>query len=263
MSNLLFGKPTDNIAANATITVGSGTGDAGYPPANLADLNPAKPAKLTTTTGRFVFEFPAPVTLEEFAIIHHNLTAGLANVKVEANSSNSWPGVVSVPITIPAYRSDGFPGNPHVDLTGTAAYKWWSLDFGTASGAPIQIGEVWMGTTRRLLTVNYRWNYEENDDQPLIEHTTDFQIRTVYSYGVSLRRFVAQLTTTDAGRLQLYDLWHSTNGRARPFLVALDADVNDCMLVRFNMAQMRSHRQFVDYNPIDLDLVEISRGLVL
>ena len=56
MANLVYGRPTDNIAATATAIVGSAP-DAAYPAANLVDLNPAKPAKLTTATGNWVFDF--------------------------------------------------------------------------------------------------------------------------------------------------------------------------------------------------------------
>jgi len=266
MANLLFQKPTDNIAANATaITVESGTGDPDYPPAFLVDLNPAKPFKFTTTTGAVLFEFAAPVTIEMFALIHHNLMAGLTNVRIQANSSNSWGSPpLNVALTIPTRRSDGFSANPHANLTGmTNTYKWWRLSFADANNVPIQIGEVWMGATRRTLAVNIRWDYEENDDQPLIEHVTDFQIRTSYSYGVSIRRYVAQLTTTDAGAAELYDWWRSCRGRALIMLMALDADVNDCMMARFNMSYLKSNKQFTNYHPIDLDIIEVSRGLVL
>lgn len=265
MANLLFQKPTDNIAAAATLTVNTGTEDAAYPAANLVDLNPAKPAKLTTTTGSWVFDFGTAANVDLVAIIHHNLDAGL-NVRIQANATDSWgaPSLNQV-ITIPAYRSDGFPINPFKDLTGVSprSYRYWRLVVVGVNSAAVQIGEVWLGATLRTLAVNIRWNYEENDDQPLIEHNTDFRVRTVYSYGVSIRRLVAQLTTTDGGAAELYDWWRSCRGRAHPMLIALDADINDCMMARFNMSYMKSNREFVDYNPIDLDFIEVSRGLVL
>lgn len=265
MANLLFQKPTDNIAGNATLAVNTGTEDTAYPAANLADVNPAKPAKLTTTTGSWVFSFPAAVNIDLIAIIHHNLTAGL-EVRIQGNATNAWgaPSLNQL-ITIPAYRSDGFPVNPFKDLTGVTprSYQFWRLVVVGVNASAVQIGEVWLGATKRLLAVNIRWNYEENDDQPLIEHTTDFRVKTVYSYGVSIRRYVAQLTTTNAGAAEIYDWWRSCRGRAHPMLIALDADVNDCMMARFNMTYLKSNREFTDYNPIELDMIEVSRGLVL
>lgn len=265
MANLLFQKPTDNIAAAATLSVDTGTEDAAYPATNLVDLNPAKPAKLTTTTGSFVFAFPAPVNVDLVALIHHNLDEGL-EVRIQGNAANVWGApTLDELIVIPPYRSDGFPINPFTDLTGIVGrtFEFWRLEIVGVNSVPVQIGEVWLGATKRQLTVNIRWNYEENDDQPLIEHVTDFRVKTVYSYGVSIRRLVAQVTTTDGGAAQLYDWWRACRGRANPMLIAIDADVNDCMMARFNMSYLKSNREFVDYNPIDLDMIEVSRGLVL
>jgi len=265
MANLLFQKPTDNIAASGTLAVQSGTEDTGYPAANLVDLNPAKPAKLTTTTGAWRWDFGSATAIDVVAIIHHNLTAGL-NVRIQGNATDAWGApTLDQAITIPAYRSDGFPINPFKDLTAIAprSFRYWRLVIVDANTVPVQIGEVWLGATKRLLTVNIRWNYEENDDQPLIEHITDFRVKTVYAYGVSIRRYVAQLTTTNAGAAEIYDWWRSCRGRAHPMLIALDGDVNDCMMARFNMTYLKSNREFTDYNPIELDLIEVSRGLVL
>lgn len=265
MANLLFQKPTDNIAAAGTVAVTSGTEDTAYPAANLVDLNPAKPAKLTTTTGAWRWDFGSAVNVDFVAIIHHNLDAGL-NVRIQGNAADAWGApTIDQAITIPTYRSDEFPVNPFKDLTGIAprSFRYWRLVIVGVNSAAVQIGEVWISATKRTLAVNIRWNYEENDDQPLIEHLTDFHVRTVYTYGVSIRRFVAQLTTTNAGALEIYDWWRSCRGRAHPMLIALDADVNDCMMARFNMSFLKSNREFTDYNPIDLDLLEVSRGLVL
>jgi hypothetical protein len=44
---VLYARYSDNVARNATITVVSGTEDPAYPAANLANDNPALPAKLT------------------------------------------------------------------------------------------------------------------------------------------------------------------------------------------------------------------------
>ena len=56
---------------------------------NIYDGNPAKPAKLTTTTGAWRWDFGGAKQLDVAAIIHHNLTAGL-NVRIQGNATDAW-----------------------------------------------------------------------------------------------------------------------------------------------------------------------------
>ena len=115
----IYGKPTDNVASEATITAQSGTVDTEYPLANLVDENPAKPAKLTTTTGRIMFDFGSAQTIQLIALIHTNLDAGLT-VKIQANATDSWGSPsVDLAITIPTVPADSYPLNLWLDLSGS------------------------------------------------------------------------------------------------------------------------------------------------
>src|SRR4051812_22337747 len=113
--NFIYQKPTDNVADAGVVAVNTGAADATYPASYLTDKNPARPAKLTGTTGSWVWTFAAPQRLDLVALIHHNLTAGL-DVKIQGNATNVWGApTLSQAITIPAYRGD-FPTNPWLDL---------------------------------------------------------------------------------------------------------------------------------------------------
>src|SRR5438552_2828835 len=123
MPNLIYQVPTDNLAATGTLTVQSGTEDTAYPKANIYDGNPAKPAKLTTTTGAWRWDFGSAKQLDIVAVIHHNLTAGL-NVRIQGNATDAW-GAPSLDqaFTIPA-RQTCSPGTGPVRA---ASSRRWSL----------------------------------------------------------------------------------------------------------------------------------------
>lgn len=115
MARLIFTLPSDNIAGTGTIT--PSTEDATYPKAGFYDLNPAKPFKMTSTTGNIVWDFGDATKVDIFSIIHHNLAAGL-EVRFQGNASDSWGSPsVNQALTIPSYDADGFPVNIFQDMT--------------------------------------------------------------------------------------------------------------------------------------------------
>src|SRR4051812_42948013 len=202
MSTVAYGRSSDNVAANATVLASAE--DATYPATFLVDLDPAKPAKLTTTTGSWTFTFAAAQRVDAVALIHHNLTAGL-EVRVKASADNFATTALNTTITIPAYREDGFPVSPFVDLRAvsgytTGGYQYWRIHIVGTNAAAVAIGEVVLIATLRSLEVNVAWGLQDSEEHPIVEHVTDFGVVTVYEYGTLLRSFVAMVQdTTDAG----------------------------------------------------------------
>src|SRR5512139_4104440 len=189
MATSLYGLPSDNVAPNATISVVTGTEDTTYPAANLATLNPAKPAKLTTTTGRWVFDFTTAQQVDVVALIHTNLDAGLT-VKVQANATNVWTSPsLDLAITIPALPEDSYPLNPWLDLTTTAvrSFRYWAIFISGTNTNPVAIGEVWLQATKRELDRGILLGMEETERRPAVVHTTDYGVATVYPLGPRLR----------------------------------------------------------------------------
>src|SRR5688572_21071481 len=109
-TRIQYGRPSDNVAPNAT-TVAASAEDATYPASFLVDLNPAKPAKLTTATGYWQFTYSAPQRIDAVALIHHNLDAGL-EVRIKASDDGFATDALDTTITIPAEREDGFTVSP-------------------------------------------------------------------------------------------------------------------------------------------------------
>lgn len=266
MANLLYVRPSENVIANATITASAA--DAEYPATRLHDGNPADPAKLTTTSGNFVFAFGAAQRIDVVALIHHNLTAGL-EVRIQGNASNVWTSpTFNQQITIPAYRENGFPINPFLDLTGLSGYsasgfQYWRLVIVGANAEAVAIGELVLGSVKRTLEINLSWGLLDDEDQPVVEHRTSARVSHIVSEGTAVRTLEGEVDTTDAGGASLLSLSRDSRGRARPFLVVPDPATNDALFVRFIESKLPRTWAFLDRKRVPVRLEEVSPGLPL
>jgi hypothetical protein len=231
-----YGRASDNVAPNAT-SITATTEDSEYPAENAIDLDPGKPAKLTGTTGSFVFDFGAAQRMDHVAIIHHNLTAGLGSVKFQCNSSNSWGSpTVDATLTVPSDWEDNYPVSFHKDLTGVSGYssggfRYARLNFGSANDAAIALGEIVILSQARTLSI-VRPDVTTSEQRPLIEHGTDYEIATIYDRGTPVRTFSAEVLNN--GTTSTIDSWYrDVKGRVLPFLFIPNAAVNDAWFVRF------------------------------
>ena len=263
MANLIYQHPSDQLLSD-DVTITPSTEDATYPKAGLYDNNPAKAFKMTATTGNIVFDFGSPVNIDIFAIIHHNLTAGLSNVKFQGNATDSWGSPsLDQTVTIPTYEEDGFPVNPWLDLSALSnSFQFWRLNFGTANAANIALGQIWLGGTKRSLVRNFEWGFQEMVDRKIIEHVTDYDVSTIYDLGAKIKGFTLTLKTTVAGMLAVEQWWDSCRGRSLPTLIILDPAVKDARMVRWLDPVRTIERKWLGVNIIQLKLREVSRGLV-
>lgn len=268
MANLQYQHYSDNMAPSATVAVNTGTEDAAYPAANLKDRNPARPGKLTTTTGSWTFNFVAAQRVDIVALLMHNLAAGLS-VRIQGNATNAWGApTFDQAITIPTYREDGFPINPWLDLTTLAGYSaagfaWWRIVVVGVNAAAVAIGDVWLGKLKRTLSPNINWGETQDEDRRLIEHSTDHGVDTIYDLGVTRRSIIGEVDAPDATRDALRTWWRDSRGRAQAFLIMPDGAVNDAWLVRWTEAKQAIRFDLTDRNTVQLNFLEVSRGLVL
>jgi hypothetical protein len=265
MAKLIFQHPEDQLLSDAVTITPSNTPPTGYGTANLFDSNPAKAFKLDAASGSIVFDFGSAVNVDVFAIIHHNLDEALANVKIQGNASDVWTSPsLDQAVTIPAWEKDGFPVNPWLDLSALAnSFRYWRLAFGTANSANIQLGQVWLGQTKRSLTHNVSWGYQEGVERRIIEHETDYGVSTIYDLGAKIKSWSPEIRTSDAGMTLVEQWWDACHGRALPTLIVLDPAVNDARLVRWSAQARGIGRDFKNDNVIKFGLREVSRGLVL
>lgn len=264
--NAIYQHYSDNVAPLATIT-GSAE-DSTYPPSYLANLNPAKPAKLTTTTGWFKFNFGADQRIDILGIIHHNLDEGL-EVRLQGNATDSWVSpTVNELVPVPAYREDGYPLNLFLDVTlatnySTGGLPWWRVLFVTANGEHIAIGEIWLGQTKRTLSPNISWGAVLTEERKIVEKSTDFGVTNIYDLGVTVRKVKGDLDSDDAQASAFWSWVRDARFRVRAFLVLINPETDDPMLVRFLKPTQEVAQVVTDRNTIQIELLELGRGLVL
>jgi hypothetical protein len=260
MLGIRYGHYSDNVAPAATWSASAP--DAAYPAANVADRDPSRPAKLSAGSGYFQADFASPTRVDLVALIHHNLQPGL-DVRIQAPAS-----ALDVPIVIPAYREDGFPVSPWVDLTAAPGYSAagfarWVVNVVGANPNPVAIGEIVLLSHIRQLDRNPQWGFSDTENHPLIEHATDMGVVTAYEVGTLTRTYSGQIIASESGAAELRALARDARFRSRGWLFIPDAAVNDAWFVRMLPGpQVRTH-QVTDANPMAFTVEEIARGLPL
>ena len=147
--NVLYGLPSQNVASLATWT--ATPEDSAYPAANLVDLNPGKPSKLTATSGSWVGDFGATQRVDIVALWHHNFDAGLT-VLWQGNDSDSWGSpALSEAFVIPPLPADRYPRCPFLDISplmqgSPAGYRYYRLSVPSANSAYLAIGDLWLAS---------------------------------------------------------------------------------------------------------------------
>jgi hypothetical protein len=236
---LVYLRHSDNLAPDATASVSSGTVDPEYPAANLVDLDVTTPGKLTTTTGRWVFDFGSAVSIDVTALINQNLDEALT-VRLEANSVDDWDGSPVVPLsvafTIPAATPDGFRPNPWLDLTAISprSYRYWSVVVVTANSEPVAIGEVVLGAPRRETDVHFQFNNRRRQRYPITRHRTEAGVSLRTPIGSRQRVLEATMLSTADDADDLRALQEDAAGGAKAFLVIPRTAVNDAWLAVFD-----------------------------
>lgn len=266
MGTIAYARASDNIAGTATVTASAA--DAAYPAANLVDLDVAKPAKLTTTSGYWLLNFGSARSLAAVALLNHNLDAG-AVVYLQANGSDSWLApAFQRAFTIPADEADGFSVNPWLDVRDAAAYRYWRIYVPAASpnSVAIAIGEVVAVTALRALPDDFQVGagLEESEQMPDILHESEFGARAAYTVGVKWKIWDGGMTVTTAD--DHWALARAARGRARPWLFVPDREVNAAYLVTFDWDGPRQVLRRVVGDLVAVPafrLREVSRGVPL
>ena len=280
--NTIFQRASDEVARDATITIGIGTdpGDDDYAPTSLVDDNPAKVAKIDSTTGAWDLDFGSAQRIDLVALIHHDFDAG-ANVKFQGFSSDPGgsPGpsaAIEASITIPAWLGSGtsaWPVNAWKDLTGesgytTTGYRYWRLIV-TGNSQNLQLGQLVCCSTIRTLDPDLRWDYVRSVRKPNIFNRTAFEVDTIYTRGTSVWRLEADLRQDDTLLSDLEAHWYDADGQAKPFL-AIPSPPDSAStgsverrpyLVRYDEDNRSLRHHAYDVHDMRLILREVGRGL--
>lgn len=259
-----YAAPIDDLCQTDALTVVGSAEDAAYPAENLTDENPAKPAKLTTTSGNFVIDFAGTVTAKGAALLYHNIDAGVT-VTLQANSSDSWGSPpFSETFTIPALLEDGWTVSPWIEFDAVT-YRFWRLLFSGTNTYPISVGRLCIVTEFReawaAAANDVRWGVQEDEDHGLIELPTELGVETIYPLGGKRRRFSGELALQDATTAEFIGLVRRAGGRELSWLLIPDAAVNDTWVVRFDESRWSRTRETINHNIFPFHVRELSRGL--
>jgi hypothetical protein len=271
MGYAIWQKYSDNVAKDATITIQTGTPPSdltNYGPEILVDDNPAKMAKIESTTGAWLFAYASKQIVEAIALIHHDFDAG-ADVKIQGNATDSWGApTFSASITIPAWLGVGagrWPVNAFLDLRTLPGYdatgfKYWRLVI-TSNSQNIQMGQIWLTDDVRPVEPGLGWDFQRVLQKRYIENQTAYGVKTIYSRGTNLWMLEAPHRMDDDDNAEMIDQWFDNDGRAYPWLFVPDSDVNDCYFVRWagDSRIMRTlEADVVDHR---FAIEEVARGL--
>lgn len=132
----------DNRVDYATTTITATTESSTLPASNLKNHLRTKVYRTgnTVTDEAIVFDFGSAYSVSFIAILNHTLTASDSNVRLEANTSNSWG--------TPAFTQNltRVPGPISAFFT-SQSYQFWRLAFTKSAASETRdIGRIFLGT---------------------------------------------------------------------------------------------------------------------
>jgi hypothetical protein len=244
-----YATPNDDAAALLG-TVAASAEDPDYLAQNLVSENPARPAKLTSTSGTFTVTLPSSQTIVAAVLLYHNIDAGVS-VTINGNA-----------ITIPAARADAWPSN--ASTTFSAASATWTLTIG-ANSQNISIGRLMLLTSLRTFARDIRWGdvtFAEMEGYGTIEMATELGVETIYELEGPRRTLEAEIGAFDSQSADLQNLRRICGGRARPFLmISAHTNGTDPWIVRFVEGVGKRTYLMPAYSGFDWRVQECSRGL--
>lgn len=265
----------DNVAklADISIETGSDPDDDQYGPSSLVDDNPAKYAKIDSTTGAWLLEFDSPQPVAMAALIHHTFdeTVGSPSPEVwlEGNATDSWASPsFRAQILIPAWLGAGesaWPVNPWLDLTVQPGYNpngfiFWRLSI-IDNSQNIQLGQLILSSVIRQMYPDRQWEYVTGQLRRKIDNRTEFGVSTIYSRFSPQWNLEGGHRVDDDFRELLDQHWHEVDGAGFPWLYIPDADQNRCYMVRFKEPSRSSTHVIFDVNDYTFAVEEVARGL--
>lgn len=269
-SAAIYTHPSDNVAPNATLTIQTGVdpADTNYDPAVLVDLNPARVAKILSTTAAWLIDFGAAQRIDLAAFIHSTIEAP-GTLHFQGNAADSW-GAPSFNALVPqqAWLGTGtsrWPRNQWLDLTqeagySTTGYRYWRI-LVTGNSQNVWMGQVVLSPTIRLMDPDLRWDYVRAPRKRSIVNETAYGSKTVYSRHTT--QFILEgdqrmdETLFDDQEIHFYD----SEGLALPWLLIPDGDEPDVYFVRWREDVYATTHHFIDVRDRKFTVEELSRGL--
>jgi hypothetical protein len=269
--------PTDlyRYADFASIAVASGgeSADPDYQLESLHDLDVACPFKATdgSVALRIVWDCGSAKRLDYVGLPIHNIVPGHV-VRWQMHASNVWTApTLNAAMTMGALLPSGHSRAPWVDLTqvdgyDVAGFRWWSL-LVPINTLPVQLGEVVLGRVLSDLPTGIEQGATLAEAHPVLQALkTSAGYETRYRLPFRNRRLAGRCVDVDS--LTVLRQLHGATGGCDPFVFILDpADETDGgWLAQFGeqtAAELTWTETSPDYTPVDIEILEVPRGLPL
>lgn len=269
-SAAIFTRPSDNVAPNATKTIQTGTdpGDDHYGPDTLTDLNPAKMAKILSTTAAWLFDFGAAQRIDLIALIHSTF-ATTCTLRLQGNATDVWtsPSFNAV-IDVQAWLGSGttrWPRNQWLDLTqeagySTTGYRYWRILI-TGNDQNVWLGQVIMSPTIRRMDPDLRWDYVPSHRKRSIVNETAFGSKTIYARGTTQYLLQGDHRMDEDLYVDQMEHFYDADGIALPWVLIPDGDEPDVYFVRWAEDLFAGPHHLPNVRDRKFQVEELSRGL--
>lgn len=248
-----YTRPGDDVAPNATWSVTSGAAAAGYPVANVATRNPAKPFKATGTSATIRATFGSAQVLVGVALINHNL-AGATEVKI--TSGTGLDQVIAI-----GPNAGGQHTPAILDFSAAASGQRTSTTFDVVMTGGVlgnvALGEVVLLTAIRDLT--WIWGFTARPKRLVKRQTTFGGTHLQYNKRIRVVTFSGQtdLQSEEAAMRVLED---EAQGEVFPWLLWPDRTVNHVHYVQFVPGTFSWSPQSFGFTTIPIEAEELSMG---
>jgi hypothetical protein len=269
-SAAIYTRPSDNVAPNATKTIQTGTdpGDTNYGPNSLTDLNPAKMAKILSTTAAWLLDFTVAQRIDLAAFIHSTIESP-GTLRLQGNATDSWgaPSFNAL-VDLQAWFGTGtsrWPRNQWLDLTqeagySTTGYRYWRI-LVTGNPQNVWMGQVVLSPTIRRMDPDLRWDYVRAPKKRSIVNETAFGSKTIYARTTTQFMLEGDQRMDEALFVDQEAHFYNANGIALPWLLIPDGDEPDVYFVRWVDDVYATTHHFLDVRDRKFRVEELSRGL--
>lgn len=266
-------RPSDNVAPNATITIQTGTdpGDTDYAPEVLADLNPARPAKILSTTGAWLFAYAQRQRVRMGAFIHGTFETS-STLRFQGNDTDSWGSpTLDVEIDVQpwlgaASATARWPRNHWTgDLTLAPGYTdagfFYYRLICSGNSQNIWLGQAVLSPVIRRMAYDVRWDYGRSLRKRSIVNETAYGSKTIYARGTTQYGLEAEQRMDEDLFVDQEEHYYDADGTGLPWILVPDEDGPDVYFVRWPSDEFATKHHFFDVHDRKLAVEELSRGV--
>lgn len=262
-TNLIYARPSDDLAPGATISLVSGSVDPTYNLNDIAGWNPAQGVLFLGTAAQILFDLGSAKAVQFPSLIHTNIRS-TATVSIKAKATNTAWGspTAQQAFTMTDADPDGLRPNPWLNTVAMGAFQYWLIDIASAGITNFFVGGVVLSALFRQLVCNYQEAPKFTPSPQTRALPTNAGVELITSKGVRQWKFDGLIKAGTSASLAELQAWQQdADGHRRPFPVVVDGQSNAAWLARFTKdAQEYTPQYLSEANDIPLSLIEVSRG---